>query len=166
MKLDLGKIINVPGASESFDFTLDLSDLEYYGAYPAAEPVRVSGTVKNIAGVLNLHMDLETTLHCTCDRCTKEFPLAKKVSVDNVIVDHVNDEDDYDYIELDGSCVDLEEVATTAFILSLPSKTLCREDCKGLCSRCGADLNLGPCDCKPELDPRFAVLQQFIDKNK
>ena len=165
MKLDLGKIINVPGASEAFDFTMDLSDLEYYGSFPAAEPIRVSGEVRNVAGVLNLHMDIGTTLHCTCDRCTKEFPLAKEVSVDNVVAER-EDDDDSDYVPLDGSSVDLEEVATTAFILSLPSKTLCREDCKGLCSRCGADLNLGPCDCKPELDPRFAVLQQFIDKNK
>ena len=53
---------------------------------------------------------------------------------------------------------------TTTFVLNMDSKLLCSEDCKGLCSRCGANLNLGPCDCKPEPDPRFAALQQLLDK--
>ena len=46
----------------------------------------------------------------------------------------------------------------------MDSKLLCSEDCQGLCPRCGADLNEGPCQCKPEIDPRLAVLQQFLNK--
>ena len=46
--------------------------------------------------------------------------------------------------------VDLAELARDAFILDMDTKTLCSEDCKGLCPRCGADLNLGPCSCKKE----------------
>ena len=41
---------------------------------------------------------------------------------------------------------------------------LCAEDCKGLCRRCGAKLNLGPCGCKPEIDPRLAALGRLLDK--
>ena len=41
--------------------------------------------------------------------------------------------------------------------------TLCSEDCKGLCPRCGADLNLGPCSCKKETDPRLAVLAKLLE---
>ena len=69
-----------------------------------------------------------------------------------------------DEIELleDGKA-DLGELARTAFILGMDTKTLCSEDCKGLCSRCGADLNLGPCSCKKEIDPRLAALAKLLE---
>ena len=46
--------------------------------------------------------------------------------------------------------------------LEFPRKILCREDCRGLCPHCGHDLNLGPCDCKPEIDPRWEPLQAIL----
>ena len=49
-------------------------------------------------------------------------------------------------------------------MLNLDSKLLCREDCKGLCSRCGKNLNLGPCDCRKEPDPRLAALAQLLER--
>jgi len=164
MRLDLGKIINVPGGKESFSFRLGLRDLELNGSCPVQEDVVVAGEVENVAEVLHLSMDLETTLHCTCDRCTKAFTLPKKVHVDNVIVREIQNEEEFDFIVLEEGGVDLGEVARTALILSLEMKMLCREDCKGLCSRCGADLNLGPCSCQPEPDPRFAALRQLLDQ--
>ena len=69
------------------------------------------------------------------------------------------------YTHLDGA-VDAEEVARTAFILGMDSKFLCSEDCKGLCPTCGADLNLGPCGCRKEVDPRLAVLAQLLQQDE
>ena len=57
---------------------------------------------------------------------------------------------------------DLDDILTTAFVLNMDQKLLCREDCKGLCFRCGKNLNEGPCGCKKELDPRLAVLGQLL----
>jgi uncharacterized protein len=54
--------------------------------------------------------------------------------------------------------VDLEPLARETVLLELPQAPLCRDDCLGLCARCGADLNEGPCDCEPEPDPRWAAL--------
>lgn len=54
--------------------------------------------------------------------------------------------------------VDLEPLAREAVILALPQAPLCREDCRGLCAGCGADLNEGPCSCEPERDDRWAAL--------
>ena len=48
--------------------------------------------------------------------------------------------------------------------LDMETKFLCREDCKGLCPTCGKNLNLGPCGCRKQTDPRFAVLEQLLDK--
>ena len=61
------------------------------------------------------------------------------------------------------SMVDVEDLARTAFILEMDTKTLCSEDCKGLCHRCGADLNLGPCSCKKDVDPRMAALAKLLE---
>ena len=54
---------------------------------------------------------------------------------------------------------DLDEILTTAFVLNMDSKLLCRPDCKGICPRCGKNLNEGACSCRPEIDPRLAVNQ-------
>ena len=51
-----------------------------------------------------------------------------------------------------------------AFVLGMDSQLLCSPDCKGICFRCGKNLNEGPCGCRKEPDSRFAVLQQLLDK--
>ena len=58
----------------------------------------------------------------------------------------------------------LDEILETSLILDMETKFRCREDCKGLCDTCGANLNLGPCGCRKPRDPRFAVLEQLLDK--
>ena len=76
----------------------------------------------------------------------------------------LEDEENDEILLLDNGTVDLDEVFTTALVLAMDSKHVCSEDCKGLCATCGADLNEGPCGCKPEIDPRFAALAQLLDK--
>ena len=58
----------------------------------------------------------------------------------------------------------LDEVVVTDLLLALPTKHLCREDCRGLCPHCGKNLNEGECGCRPDVDPRLAVLEQLLDK--
>ncbi len=60
--------------------------------------------------------------------------------------------------EIKDSKVDLELMARDTVALNLPLNPLCKEDCAGLCSRCGADLNDGPCGCPEEVDPRWSAL--------
>ena len=166
MLLGLSKIIDCPGGVVPFETTLDLSQMEFGGSYPLPEPVHAVGQVRNTAGVLVLTGELTTRLHGECDRCTKSFQRDFEVSLEAVLVTKLENED-YDdpwTFELVGGQADLDDILTTAVVLQMDSKLLCSEDCKGLCSRCGADLNKGPCDCKPELDPRLAVLQQFLNK--
>ena len=74
------------------------------------------------------------------------------------------DEENDDIILLEDGCVDLGDLAKTMFILEMDTKTLCSEDCKGICPGCGVDLNQGSCTCKKEVDPRLAVLAKLLDK--
>ena len=84
--------------------------------------------------------------------------------VNSLMAETLEDEENDDIILLENGEVDLEEVFTTAFVLAMEPKHVCSEDCKGLCPHCGADLNEGPCQCRPEVDPRLAVLAQLLDK--
>lgn len=164
MRLDLRPILHVPGASLPFDFSLDLSGLDFYGERPFAEPVRVSGVVRNMADALLLEGTAETTLELLCDRCLKPFRQEMRVPVESLLAEELEDEESDEIILLEDGTVDLDEVFTTAVVLAMDSKHVCSEDCKGLCATCGADLNEGPCGCKPEPDPRFAALAQLLDK--
>ena len=83
-----------------------------------------------------------------------------------MLSDELQDESNVDIVPLENDTVDVDELARTAFILEMDTKTLCSEDCKGLCPRCGADLNLGPCSCKKEVDPRLAALAKLLENNK
>ena len=80
-----------------------------------------------------------------------------------MLATELQDEEDDDIILLDGSILDVGEVMTTEFILEMDIKNLCREDCKGICPKCGADLNTEPCKCKPDIDPRLAALASLLE---
>lgn len=165
MRLELRDIIHVPGASLPFSFSLDLTGMDFYGARPITRPILVEGRVVNRAGALVLEGTASTRLSLTCDRCCRSFEREQSVRLDTLLAEELEDEESEDEIFLlDGSAVDLDEVASTAFILGMDTKNLCSESCRGLCSRCGADLNLGPCTCKPEADPRLAALAQLLDE--
>ena len=163
MRLDLRDIIHVPDASKPFRFQLDLSDLEFYGKHLITRPVQVEGSVTNHAGALVLEGTASSLLDLACDRCGKEFSREKVVPLDCLLATELEDEENDEIVLLEGNEVDLDEVAGTAFILAMDTKNLCSEDCKGLCAKCGADLNNGPCGCRPEVDPRLAALAQLLD---
>ena len=166
MLLGLSQIIDRPGESVPFSVSLDLSDLQYGTSFPVSEPVKATGTVRNTAGVLVMTGAITTCLHGTCDRCTGQFTKDVKIPIDVVLVTELVNEENEDerVFPLVGDAADLDEVIRTVFVLNLDSRMLCKPDCKGLCFRCGKNLNDGPCGCQKEPDPRFAALRQLLDK--
>ena len=152
MLLELRKLMTRPGETLPFETSVDLSDMAFGGS--------------NTADVLELSGEVWTTLHGVCDRCACAFDRQVRYPMHAVLTNEPESDDFEDpwVFELTDDCADLDDIVTTTFVLNMDSKLLCSEDCKGLCSRCGANLNLGPCSCKPEPDPRFAALQQLLDK--
>ena len=166
MMLGLSKIIETPGASVPLSTEVDLSDLCYGVSYPVTEPVIAEGMVRNTAGVLVMTGSIRTTIHGTCDRCAAEFDRDIDFAIDVVLVTELANEENEDewVFPLEGDSADLDDIVRTVFVLNLDSKLLCKEDCAGLCCRCGKNLNDGPCNCQKELDPRFAALKQLLEK--
>ena len=166
MLLGLSKIIDCPGASVPFSVSIDLSDLLYGESHPVSEPVLAEGVVRNTAGVLVMTGSLHTTIHGVCDRCASDFDKFVEFPLDVVLVTELSNEENEDewVFPLEGDSADLEDIVRTVFVLNLDSKLLCKDDCKGLCCRCGRNLNDGPCNCQKELDPRFAALKQLLEK--
>ena len=165
MLLGLSKIMDRPGERISFSVNVDLSDLRYGNSYPVSEPVQASGSVRNTAGVLVMTGKIGTTIHGVCDRCAENFDSYVEFPLDAVLVQELSDEENEEewVFPLEGDSADLDEIVRTVFVLSLGSKLLCKPDCKGICCRCGKNLNLGPCGCQREPDPRFAALKQLLD---
>ena len=166
MLLGLSKIIDCPGQSVSFSTEVDLRDLRFGTCEPVRDPVLASGTVRNTAGVLMMKGMIQTRLYGVCDRCASDFERDIEIPIDVILVTELADEDNEDewVFPLEGDSADLEDIIRTVFVLNMDSKLLCKEDCAGLCHRCGKNLNDGPCNCQKELDPRFAALKQLLEK--
>lgn len=163
MRLNLREIIEVPGGSMPFQCELDTQGLDFPSVLEYKGRPLAQGRVYNEAGVLHMEGTLKAEMTCVCDRCGSRFDSVKLTQLDAVIVEE-EAEDHPEFFVLDGDEIDLDEILSTLFILDMDMKFLCREDCKGLCSTCGKNLNLGPCGCRKEIDPRFAVLEQLLDK--
>ena len=166
MLLGLSKISDCPGQSVPFSTSVDLSDLRYGISRPVSEPVLAQGVVRNTAGVLMMKGSVTTTIHGICDRCAAPFSRDIDFPIDAVLVTELASEENEDewVFPLVGDSADLDDIVRTVFVLNLDSKLLCKEDCKGLCPRCGKNLNNETCTCEKELDPRLAAFKQFLEK--
>jgi uncharacterized protein len=161
--IELEPVFNNEGVALPLNFTLDLKDVEYNGEHPFEKPVHIVGEIRNDTGIISLAASAEFTLNLTCDRCAAEFSRTFKVPLEHVLVTELNDDDNDEFIVVDAMRYDLEPLVREDILLFLPSKVLCREDCLGICHRCGKDLNDGPCDCEREYDPRWDVLRQLSE---
>ena len=157
MRLDLKELLRKDGTLP-FSCTPDMDDLSFSSISRFLSPVTAQGRVTASAGVLTLTGTVTARALCLCDRCGREFEQEFRFPLEQPLAE---DPDLYPITE-DG--VDLEEIVSTAFVLGMETKLLCQPDCRGLCDRCGKNLNDGPCDCEAETDPRLAVLGQLLEQ--
>lgn len=164
MLLQLKSLFMGDTQSIPIDCELDFSDLELFGSCPLQEPVRVTGKVENRTGIVQLTADVAYVLDTTCDRCMTPLHRESVLRIEHILVASLNREDADDLILVDNHQLPLDDLVEADLILSLPMKTLCKEDCRGLCLTCGKNLNEGPCGCRAEtVDPRLAVLKDLLD---
>ncbi len=163
MKLDLRKIVDNPGSSIPFECELETERLDFPAVREYVKKPYAKGRVYNEAGILQIEGEITAEMICLCDRCGCDFPNVKTTRLNATVVEEDEGENPENFV-LEGDEIDLDDVLSTCFILDMDTKFLCKEDCKGLCPQCGKNLNLGPCGCQKQIDPRFAVLEQLLDK--
>lgn len=166
MVLALKQIFDVVGESQSIDYPLVISDCEIGGLPVFEKPIPVKGRVYNRAGIVMLEVSCEVTMHLCCDRCLTVFDRSQTLPVSHILVTELHSDadtdDEYVVVEEDMT-LDLDELLRADILLSLPSKILCKEDCKGLCSVCGGNRNEKECHCEEKsIDPRLQILGDLL----
>lgn len=165
MKIDLTNLFNGSNEAVSIDYTLDLSDLSYSIYNPINNGADIKGSVYEKADVVYLDISVSFVFNGVCDRCADEITKKMSFSLNKILVQSLANDVDYDnYIVAENGILNLDEIVKEEVQLFLPSKMLCRDDCKGLCYKCGKNLNYGKCSCKKEVDPRMAALLQLLDE--
>jgi uncharacterized protein len=131
------------------------------------EPVVVGGRLQAIGdGRFYWHGTLHTVVQGECRRCLTAVvtPVAADIgALFTQDAEALEDPDSYP-VAAEAMEVDLTPAIREELLLAVPRYVLCREDCRGLCPRCGKDLNAGPCGCAPATDFRWQPLQALKDK--
>lgn len=116
---------------------------------------------------------VSSSMRQQCARCLNDFvqDVSARVELsyegmsvlDNEDQETESDDASRDY-KLD-DVIDLGHLAEEQILLNVPMRSLCSVDCKGLCPKCGADLNSEPCACdRDDIDPRLQGLKKFLEK--
>jgi len=164
MILDLKRIFANEGSVLSIEHSLDMSDVDFMGNYPLKNLVKINGAVSNKASVVSLNLNIEYTFAAPCDRCGVDAVHNHTVIVDKLLATAIERQESDTIITVPDMKLDVDEFVYSEVILDLPSKHLCSEDCKGICFKCGKNLNEGECGCSTkEVDPRLAKLMELLD---
>jgi uncharacterized protein len=156
-------------------------------AYPEGAPaldeehVRLSGETAVRARAsrkgeeVRLAGEIAATVEAQCDLCLRPFSVPLELNFETAFTPSELENERAEHAELhgddlitsvyEGGEIDLDEVVREQILLGLPTRLRCREDCKGLCPTCGADLNESECGCqKQEIDPRWAALASLKER--
>jgi uncharacterized protein len=135
-------------------------------------PATVSGKVRHAGNEVFVNGHVETRAQVECDRCLQpvEIPVNTDFALQYVTGSEYEaaravelTEAEMSIAVFDGEVIDIDEIVKEQVVLTVPTRMLCREDCKGICPECGADRNSGECSCSTnEIDPRWAALKKLI----
>jgi len=131
--------------------------------FELCEPVQLTGRLMEAGtGSYYWHGRLQTAVRAACRRCLDEVDVRIDQSVDVLFTEEPGAEDPAAYvIPAHASEIDPSEAVREELMLAVPAYVLCSEECRGLCRRCGADLNAGACSCEPETDARWSGLEKL-----
>lgn len=169
MKVNLSPILGNHTKKEALpvDSLLDLSgqDIKHYAKF-FKNPIKINGSVKNDFGMITLKYTVSFSYTDSCISCLKQINIDKETEfVHNLKISRDLDAGDFgSEVIVTGEELDLGKIVLEDIILTCETDLLCKEDCKGLCPKCGTDLNEHTCSCiQKEVDPRFAVLLDYMD---
>lgn len=175
MALDIRKILSGEVSKIAIDYDFSI----YEGEYPFDTKIdgvtfvgcqHIGGEIVNMGGYVRLTASLSADYGAECARCLKPLERSFKVDFERTVVSrgelaNASEDDGEEYVEVVDGKLDIELLAVEQLMMEFPMREVCSEDCKGLCMKCGKNLNEGDCDCpKKEIDPRLAILQKLLEK--
>lgn len=162
MKINIVSVINCDGAKLGINEEYSVGKFDFAGnTYSFEKPVVITGEVRNIGDALKIALRLEGEYTSYCDRCGCDVSATVVGEADeNITGESV--EIDSEMFTLTGHTLDISGAIESLVYSSLPMRNLCSEDCKGLCPKCGTDLNKSECNCDTtRYDPRFAIFRKL-----
>lgn len=172
MVLDITSLIN--GKKSRIDFSYTIEDSEENPVLPPCDvsftaPVRVNGFVCDNAGYMSLEASAEIDYSSRCARCLEDISGTFILKFNRTVATKgtLQNEDNDEYVVVKNGLLDIDRELVEDLLLEFPVKLLCKEECEGLCPKCGKNLNFGSCDCpkKKEIDPRLAIFQKLLEND-
>lgn len=165
MKINIASVLKNEGSSMSINGTVDIGRLSYLGnTFDFSEPISVKGSIRNIGGILELTGTVKGEYSSFCDCCGAPVKGVLETDIDESI-ECGSECCDEECFKLVGTMLDISGLINALIWGNLPMKLLCREDCRGLCSVCGCNLNETVCNCDTRVyDPRLAILRGQAEK--
>jgi uncharacterized protein len=175
LRFNVAQLMKDPvGSHRHVDVAADLHELAPEIEFAeGSEPSTIEGPVRFMhtnQGIL-VQGRLIGTTQLACARCLEPVPVDFEVELEELFVPTIDmatgklirpeEEDQALWID-EHHILDLSEVLRQDVLLELPVHVVCREDCRGLCPECGANLNETTCDCKPDIDPRWSSLSDLL----
>ncbi len=170
MVLNMGPILR--GEINRMDIAYELTPEPVFDVtFP--ENARVEGYLTDDAGYMQLHLTATLPYRGQCARClspvqgvfTLEFD--RTVAAEGTITEEQLDEMVDSYVMIRDGRLDVDEPLREELLICFPMRLLCDEECPGLCPKCGKPKKDGECGCSTrEVDPRLAVLQNWLDKEE
>ena len=172
MKLDITKGIQRKGIDVPFDLEDNWGEDHWNGDTIAyVGPVSLSGTYMLADETVLVRGEARAVIQSPCARCLTPTETTVTAEVDEAFLRDKGDgeaEPDEDQYTYTGHVLELDDAVRTAVLLELPSRILCKEDCRGLCAQCGANLNVNACSCLKDLTSRnpFSALASLLNEDE
>ncbi len=164
MVIDLKHIFVNENSSYPLEYSLDLSEVSHGGAFPLKKPVRLNGVISNTSSLVRFEAEIIFDFVALCDRCGTPVTKTYTVSVSKSLATSIEADDSDTILLVPDMKLDVDDFIYTEVVVNLPLKHLCSDDCKGICYKCGKNLNEGECDCKDDdIDPRLAALRDLLN---
>ncbi|EET61711.1 putative ACR, COG1399 [Marvinbryantia formatexigens DSM 14469] len=173
MLIDLNEVIKNDGRVMQTDVMPEMKQfVSKMGAFPIVMQQPVSLEIRNMGDrKLQITGSTVLTVRIPCDRCledvdvTLELSFEKEADLNKSEAESQQTLENFVYVE--GYSLDVDKLVYSELLVNWPSKVLCKEDCKGICSICGTNLNQNTCNCrKEETDLRMAKIQEIFNKYK
>lgn len=160
-KFDVGTLRLASGEARALDFEVPVAELAFGGqSYSAGGHTDARLDVSHTTTGHALRLRFAVALHGPCTRCLEDADA--RVEVDAREIDQPGESEELRSPYVEENIVDLASWARDALALALPTQILCSEDCAGLCTICGANLNQDPAHAHdPEPDSRWAKLSEL-----